>query len=443
MCSSFSGLKQCCRRGGDLSGGQQQQLAIGRALVTRPKLLVLDEPTEGIQPSIIKDIGRAITYLRDTFGLTILLVEQYLDFARGLADMSRSWIVAKSFILAKPQAWTIRMYVDTSCSDGVRRRRGRMQRAEGRLALRFGMATADALERLFQEGCAKVRLPGNCRHAAEAILINTAGGLTGGDRLSTKWIRCGVRGADHAGVRADLPIDSADGLSRRRCGSALAPRLAWLPQERSCSTAAGWSGGSKSICRRTPASSRWRPSCSGAPPWARPSIAAHFTTVGASAGAANWSSPTICVAGNIPGSCEAGGADGRFALATVVRVCSGPRSVPRAGSGDYFGDDGGASAWNGKLLARLAAVNGLTLRRRLESILTLLLEGRQLAQSLADLSIRMNLTPREKDKLLIAMAAIVARKRLERSVKLNHPEAIALITDFVVEGARDGRWSPI
>lgn len=74
------------RRGGDLSGGQQQQLAIGRALVMRPKLLVLDEPTEGIQPSIIKDIGRAVTYLRDTFGLTILLVEQYLEFARGLAD---------------------------------------------------------------------------------------------------------------------------------------------------------------------------------------------------------------------------------------------------------------------------------------------------------------------------------------------------------------------
>ena len=83
----FPVLKQMLsRRGGDLSGGQQQQLAIGRALVTRPKLLVLDEPTEGIQPSIIKDIGRAIQYLRDTMGLTILLVEQYLDFARGLAD---------------------------------------------------------------------------------------------------------------------------------------------------------------------------------------------------------------------------------------------------------------------------------------------------------------------------------------------------------------------
>jgi len=74
------------RRGGDLSGGQQQQLAIGRALVTRPKIIVLDEPTEGIQPSIIKDIGRALKYLRDSTGMAILLVEQYLDFCRELAD---------------------------------------------------------------------------------------------------------------------------------------------------------------------------------------------------------------------------------------------------------------------------------------------------------------------------------------------------------------------
>ncbi|TFF25323.1 urea ABC transporter ATP-binding subunit UrtE [Jiella endophytica] len=74
------------RRGGDLSGGQQQQLAIGRALVTRPRLLVLDEPTEGIQPSIIKDIGRAIRFLKENSGIAILLVEQYLDFCRELAD---------------------------------------------------------------------------------------------------------------------------------------------------------------------------------------------------------------------------------------------------------------------------------------------------------------------------------------------------------------------
>ncbi len=74
------------RRGGDLSGGQQQQLAIGRALVTRPSLLILDEPTEGIQPSIIKDIGKAISYLRGKGTMAIVLVEQYFDFAQELAD---------------------------------------------------------------------------------------------------------------------------------------------------------------------------------------------------------------------------------------------------------------------------------------------------------------------------------------------------------------------
>ena len=87
------------RRGGDLSGGQQQQLAIGRALVMRPKLLLLDEPTEGIQPSIIKDIERAIRALAAAGDMAILLVEQYYDFARSLADqylvMERGEIVAR------------------------------------------------------------------------------------------------------------------------------------------------------------------------------------------------------------------------------------------------------------------------------------------------------------------------------------------------------------
>ena len=74
------------RRGGDLSGGQQQQLAIARALVMKPRLLVLDEPTEGIQPSIIKDIGRVIALLRSQGDMAILLVEQYFDFAQELAQ---------------------------------------------------------------------------------------------------------------------------------------------------------------------------------------------------------------------------------------------------------------------------------------------------------------------------------------------------------------------
>ena len=86
------------RRGGDLSGGQQQQLAIARALLARPKLIIFDEPTEGIQPSIIKDIGRVISLLRKRGDIGILLCEQYFDFARELADqflvLSRGEVVA-------------------------------------------------------------------------------------------------------------------------------------------------------------------------------------------------------------------------------------------------------------------------------------------------------------------------------------------------------------
>jgi urea transport system ATP-binding protein len=102
------------RRGGDLSGGQQQQLAIARALVTRPKVIVLDEPTEGIQPSIIKDIGRTIRYLRERGQMGILLVEQYFDFAHELADtiavMNRGEIIV-SGAAADLEAATIKRHL--------------------------------------------------------------------------------------------------------------------------------------------------------------------------------------------------------------------------------------------------------------------------------------------------------------------------------------------
>ena len=108
----FPVLKQMMhRRGGDLSGGQQQQLAIGRALAMGPKLLILDEPTEGIQPSIIKDIERAIRMLAATGEMAILLVEQYYDFAEALADQ---------YLLMERGEFIMRGRGETMPQDGVR-----------------------------------------------------------------------------------------------------------------------------------------------------------------------------------------------------------------------------------------------------------------------------------------------------------------------------------
>lgn len=108
----FPVLKQMMhRRGGDLSGGQQQQLAIGRALAMGPKLLILDEPTEGIQPSIIKDIERAIRLLAQTGEMAILLVEQYYDFAESLADQ---------YLLMERGEFIMRGRGETMPQDGVR-----------------------------------------------------------------------------------------------------------------------------------------------------------------------------------------------------------------------------------------------------------------------------------------------------------------------------------
>ncbi|HEY2024088.1 urea ABC transporter ATP-binding subunit UrtE [Paraburkholderia sp.] len=109
----FPVLKQMrTRRGGDLSGGQQQQLAIGRALMSDPQLLILDEPTEGIQPSIIQDIGRTLRQLVEEMGMTVLLVEQYYDFAKDIAD--QYWVMSRGEIVAGGQG------VDMD-ADGVRK----------------------------------------------------------------------------------------------------------------------------------------------------------------------------------------------------------------------------------------------------------------------------------------------------------------------------------
>ena len=108
----FPVLKQMMhRRGGDLSGGQQQQLAIGRALAMGPSLLILDEPTEGIQPSIIKDIERAIRMLAETGEMAIRLVEQYYDFAEALADQ---------YLLMERGEFIMRGRGETMPQDGVR-----------------------------------------------------------------------------------------------------------------------------------------------------------------------------------------------------------------------------------------------------------------------------------------------------------------------------------
>ena len=107
-------LKMLHRRGGDLSGGQQQQLSIARALVMKPKLLILDEPTEGIQPSIIKDIHNVITILKQQGEMAILLVEQYFEFARDLGDyyavMDRGEVVLSGSVSSMDEA-TVRSHL--------------------------------------------------------------------------------------------------------------------------------------------------------------------------------------------------------------------------------------------------------------------------------------------------------------------------------------------
>ena len=151
---------------------------------------------------------------------------------------------------------------------------------------------------------------------------------------------------------------------------------------------------------------------------------------------------TIRLGGAIaPRLAESAIADGGVAIASVVKIPGDEASVAAVrASNDSFAGEVGASAWNGIAAARLVAADGAALHRDLVRVL-MALGGASAAAVVAELGKRttMHLTPREKDKLLIATAAMVARRRLERGVKLNHPEAVALISDFILEGARDGR----
>ena len=188
------------RRGGDLSGGQQQQLAIGRALVMRPRLLLLDEPTEGIQPSIIKDIGRAMVYLRNLGQIAIVLVEQYLDFARELGDhfavMDRG--AGGLFCDARQRRGRAEVSTDgistvsRASPAGARRwprtwhigRGGGRTARSGRVTLAVGTRSgADPPSRVRDGLAARALSPAD----GAAVLVNTAGGIAGGDRFALEF----------------------------------------------------------------------------------------------------------------------------------------------------------------------------------------------------------------------------------------------------------------
>ena len=148
----------------------------------------------------------------------------------------------------------------------------------------------------------------------------------------------------------------------------------------------------------------------------------------------------VRLAGDMAALARPAVAAGARAMATIVHVAPEAEARLPEVRAALDGTEGGASAWDGLLLVRLLAADSAALRRGVTAALAVL-RGRVACRACgcAEKGRASNLTPREKDKLLIAMAAIVARRRLERGVKLNYPEAVALITDFVVEGARDGR----
>jgi urease accessory protein len=321
-----------------------------------------------------------------------------------------------------------------------------------------------ALAELRQEGCLKARFP-RALAWPEAVLLNTAGGIAGGDETAVQF-------SVGAGARATLSTQAAeriyralpeDAASRIRGEVRVAhgARAEWLPQETilfdgarldrrldvALEADAAFLGIETLVFGRAAMGEEIRSAS------VRDRIA--VTRDGA---------PLLHESIRLDGDASAllgRAAIGAGARAVATCLLVSPDAARRldAVRAAIAGAVGGASAWNGMLLVRLAAASLQALRAVVTRVLAVLRDGRPLPRVWATglcgrhdacrppttkpLSLpeqdTMNLTPREKDKLLIAMAAIVARRRLERGVKLNHPEAIALITDFVVEGARDGR----
>ena len=294
---------RCCgRRGGDLSGGQQQQLAIGRALAMGPKLLILDEPTEGIQPSIIKDIERVIRALAATGDMAILLVEQYYDFARSLADQ---YIVMERGEILKQRRRR---------RHGEGRRQGpaggmisAMQLAEpivsswkASLALGFSFENQKTtLSRKVHDGPLVVQKPlypegGEVCHA---IVVHPPGGIAGGDELTldVQDGRRRVGAADHAGRGQVVPLGRAVGEAERGVRRAGAARMAAAGNHRVRRRARG-DGVRRGPRARMPASSAGTSCASGAPARASASRAAATAARSGSAARADccgWSAARI------------------------------------------------------------------------------------------------------------------------------------------------------